>query len=132
MKTRSKNMKNGQRGATAVEFALLLTFILAPLTAAIVDYGQILHAQYVITRAAREGAMAAVRGQDPTAVVNAYLQDAGLDLGHSTVSVSGAGGEGGTPASVTVGYDCAAMAIIPWDGISDGLTNLSTTATARN
>lgn len=132
MKTCGKNSMNGQRGATAVEFALILAFILAPLTAAVVDFGQILHAQYVITRAAREGAMASVRGQDPTAAVNAYLQDAGLDLGHATVGVVGAGGDGGTPASVTVGYNCADMALIPWDGISDGLTNLSTTATARN
>jgi len=131
MKTRNKNMK-GRRGATAVEFALILAFILAPLTAAVVDFGQIMHAQYIITRAAREGAMASIRGQDATSVVNAYLQDAGLDLGHATVGVTGAGGEGGTPASVTVGYDCAAMAIIPWNGISDGLTSLSTTATARN
>jgi len=132
MKTQCARRMDGRRGASAVELALLLAFVLAPLTAAVVDFGQILHAQYVITRAAREGAMASIRGQDPVSTVNAYIQDAGLDLANATVGVTGAGGAGGTPASVTVTYSCEDMALIPWEGVSDGLTSLSSTATARN
>ena len=43
-----------ERGSISVEFALMLTFFFMPLLLGIIDFGQILHAQSVVARAARE------------------------------------------------------------------------------
>ena len=50
-----------QRGSISVEFALMLVFFFMPLVIGIIDFGQILHAQSVVARAAREGVVAAAR-----------------------------------------------------------------------
>ncbi len=123
----------GRQGASAVEFALILAFILAPLTVAVIDFGQIIHAKYVITRAAREGAMASIRGGSAQSVVDAYLTDAGLDPGFSTITVQNAGGERGTAAIVQVTYDYGEMVVIPWKDITDVVPSpLVAKAEARN
>jgi len=123
----------GNRGGSAVEFALILTFILAPLTVAVIDFGQILHADYVITRAAREGAMASIKGLNPQSAVDAYLTDAGLDPAFSTVTAQNAGGARGTAAIVQVTYDYADMVVIPWPHITDVVPSpLVAKAEARN
>jgi Flp pilus assembly protein TadG len=58
---------------------MLLTFLFIPLLVGIVDFGQLLHAQNIMTRAAREGAMAAARNQDVDQAVLQYVQNAGYD-----------------------------------------------------
>ncbi|HQF02856.1 MAG TPA: TadE/TadG family type IV pilus assembly protein [Phycicoccus sp.] len=55
-----------ERGAAAVEFALILPILLV-LIGGIVDFGRAFFAQVVITNAAREGARAAVVGADASA-----------------------------------------------------------------
>ncbi|NGY58035.1 pilus assembly protein [Lentzea sp. NEAU-D13] len=50
------------RGAAAVEFALVLPILLM-LMCGIVDFGRALHAQVVLTQAAREGARLAALGE---------------------------------------------------------------------
>jgi Flp pilus assembly protein TadG len=53
---------NRDRGAAAVEFALVLPVLLLVLCG-IIDFGRALHAQVVLTQAAREGARLAALGQ---------------------------------------------------------------------
>ncbi|KRE62293.1 TadE/TadG family type IV pilus assembly protein [Nostocoides sp. Soil756] len=61
MATRSRRR---ERGAAAVEFALLLP-VLVLLIGGIVDYGRYFFTQVQLSNAAREGARAAIVGGDP-------------------------------------------------------------------
>ncbi len=91
------------RGAAAVEFALLLPVLLL-LVFGIIDFGRALNAQITLTQAAREGAR--------------------LDAVGSTKVASGTQGAatGLNPVNVTIGYTCQ-----PNDGA--GAKNASVTAT---
>ena len=131
MKTQSGNKRlSRQRGSLAVELALLLSFVLMPLLVGVIDFGQILLAQAVVTRAAREGALAASRNQDAAGAANLYMQSAGYDLGLTHVATAGSGASG-TPVTVTVGYDTSGMVIIPWYNINENLSRVNASATER-
>ncbi|WP_298039887.1 TadE family protein [uncultured Desulfuromonas sp.] len=85
MKTLAK--KNSQKGATAVEFALVLPFLLI-LVFGIIEFGCFLFDKAVITNASREGARAACVYQEPRMplaeiknVVNGYLGDNLISFG---------------------------------------------------
>ena len=121
---------NRERGSISVEFALMLTFFFMPLLLGIIDFGQILHAQSVVARAAREGAVAAARSQDVNAAVDNYIRNAGYDLNLTHISAAGSQ-VSGDPVTVTVRYDTSAMVIIPWQGISPNMTQVVATATAQ-
>lgn len=121
---------NRQRGSISVEFALMLTFFFMPLLVGIIDFGQILHAQSVVSRAAREGVVAAARNQDITTAVDAYIQNAGYDLGLTHIAINGSR-TSGEPVSVTVSYDTSGMVIIPWQSVSPNMTQVVATATAQ-
>jgi len=127
---RAKNASSRQRGSLSVEMALLLSFVLMPMLVGVVDFGQILLAQAVVTRAAREGALAASRNQDVAGAVNRYMQQAGYDLSLTHVRTTGAR-TSGTPVTVTVGYDTTRMVIIPWASISTNLSQVNGSATQR-
>lgn len=58
----------GERGAAAVELALVLPLLLFVLFA-VIDFGRLLNAQLTLTEAAREGARAAALGQSADARV---------------------------------------------------------------
>lgn len=131
MNTKRANARDGrQRGSLSVELALLLSFVFLPMLAGVVDFGQLMLAQAVVTRAAREGALAASRNQDVVAVVNRYMQSAGYDLSLTHVSTMGERTTG-TPVTVTVGYDTRRMIIIPWHNISANLSRVNGAATER-
>lgn len=66
------------RGAAAVEFALLLPLLLL-MVFGMIDFGLALHAKVTITQAAREGARLAALGQVST-VVKARTQGAATGL----------------------------------------------------
>jgi Flp pilus assembly protein TadG len=118
------------RGSISVELALLLTFVLMPLLVGIIDFGQLLHAQNVITRAAREGAMAAARNQDIETAVNRYVQNAGYDLSLTTVVTEGSR-ESSEPVTVTITYDTASLVIIPWADIHRNMGRVVSSATTQ-
>jgi Flp pilus assembly protein TadG len=67
MKRRQAATHPRDRGATAVEFALLLPVLLL-LLFGIIDFGRALNAQITLTQAAREGARLAALGQVNPAV----------------------------------------------------------------
>ena len=75
-------VRDRERGATAVEFALLLPVLLL-LLFGIVDFGRALNAQITLTQAAREGARLAALNQ-PNVVSRTQAAAVGL----SAVGVS--------------------------------------------
>ena len=75
-----------ERGATAVEFALLLPVLLL-LLFGIIDFGRALNAQITLTQAAREGARLAALGQS-SSTVQTRTQAAATGLSPVTVTVT--------------------------------------------
>jgi len=90
------------RGAAAVEFALVLPLLLL-IVFGIIDFGRALNAQITLTQAAREGARLAALGQPD--VVN-RTQAAATGLSPVTVSVASCAASAGPAdnALVTVSY----------------------------
>ena len=119
-----------QQGSLSVELALLLAFVLMPLLAGVVDFGQFFLAQAVVTRAAREGALAASRNQDVDRAVVLYMQNAGYSPDRTTIATSGER-KSGTPVTVEVRYDTSNMVIIPWSGINANMAQVVGSATER-
>ncbi|WP_246287842.1 TadE/TadG family type IV pilus assembly protein [Desulfolutivibrio sulfoxidireducens] len=119
-----------QRGSVCVELALLLTFLFIPLLIGIVDFGQLLHAQNIMTRAAREGAMAASRSQDVDGAVLQYVQNAGYDVSRTQIDTQGSRASS-EPVTVTITYDTSAMVIIPWGNFTQNMTRVVSSATTQ-
>ncbi|MFZ5812510.1 MAG: TadE/TadG family type IV pilus assembly protein [Thermodesulfobacteriota bacterium] len=120
----------GNRGSISVELALLLTFIFLPLLIGVVDFGQLLHAQNIMTRAAREGAMAASRHQDVDRAVLQYVENAGYDTARTQIDTQGSRASS-DPVTVTITYDTTAMVIIPWGEITPDMTHVVSSATTQ-
>jgi Flp pilus assembly protein TadG len=104
---RGRKGSTRDRGAAAVEFALILPLLLL-LLFGIVDFGRALNAQITITQAAREGARLDALGQSNAAVVSRTQNAAfGLDLPAADVtetSVCEVGAVATADAEVTVNY----------------------------
>lgn len=93
--------KAGQRGAAAVEFALVLPLLLMLVLGAI-DWGWYFFVREVVTNAAREGARAGAVASVATPTATAqdvaanYLTSAGLTSGEAPVASMGTATVGGT------------------------------------
>ncbi len=74
--SKARRTRTRERGAAAVEFALLLPFLLL-IVFGIIDFGRMLNAQITLTEAAREGARAESLGSDADARVQATAGDLG-------------------------------------------------------
>ncbi len=104
-----KSADQRQRGASAVEFAILAPLFVA-LLFAIVEFGLILYTKGMLTHASREGArFGVVYGTPPRgsaeieAVVRNYLNQSGL-TNTASVTVTGVAGASGSPLDVKVDY----------------------------
>ncbi len=86
MNGRRSGNDSRDRGAVAVEFALLLPMLLL-LLFGIIDFGRALNAQITLTQAAREGARLASFGQVNATVVS-RTQTAATGLSPVTVTVT--------------------------------------------
>ena len=128
--SRTPPRSNCERGSISVEFALLMTFFFMPLLLGVIDFGQILHAQSVVARAAREGAVAAARSQDVNTAVDSYVRNAGYDLSLTHISTAGSR-VAGEPVTVTVRYDTSGMVIIPWQNFNPNMTQVAAAATTQ-
>jgi len=100
-----------QRGATAVEFAILAPLFVAALFA-IVEFGLILYTQSMLAQATREGARYGVvyctprrTSSEIQTVVRNYLDQCGLTSAATVTFPSGVGGATGTPLDVQVNYN---------------------------
>jgi len=98
-----------QRGAAAVEFAILAPIFIAVLFA-IVEFGLIIYTQSMLTHASREAARFGVVYCTPRrsateirTVVQNYLNQCGL-TSTAAVTVTGAGGAGGGSLDVQINY----------------------------
>src|ERR1035441_8138778 len=85
MDRRSTGIAARERGAAAVEFALLLPVLLL-LVFGIVDFGRALNAQITLTQAAREGVRLAALGQ-PNVVSRTQAAATGISPVTATVTV---------------------------------------------
>lgn len=83
------------RGAAAVEFALLLPLLLL-LVFGIIDFGRALNTQITLTQAAREGARLESLGQSAPNVIG-RTQTAATGLSPVTVTISSACPQGAGP-----------------------------------
>ena len=90
------------RGAAAVEFALLLPVLLL-LVFGIIDFGRALNAQITLTQAAREGARLAALGE-PNVVSRTQAAATGLSPVTVTVTACPVGAGAGVNAVVKVTY----------------------------
>ncbi len=104
-KLTGKNRREGEKGQSLVEFAMVIPIFLI-LVFAIVDFGMGFHAWITVTNAAREGARIGAVGAD-SATIEARVVDtasslAADDLGVTVVNAQGAPGES---VSVDVEYD---------------------------
>jgi len=99
-----RGARSSDRGATAVEFALLLPLLLL-LVFGIIDFGRAINAQITLTQAAREGARLAALGQ-PNVVSGTQAAATGLSLSPGNIAVTScpAGATQTTDAAVTVSY----------------------------
>ncbi|MEW6659124.1 MAG: TadE/TadG family type IV pilus assembly protein [Thermodesulfobacteriota bacterium] len=98
-----------QRGASAVEFAIMAPLFIAVLFA-IVEFGLILYTQSMLTHASREGARFGVVYCTPRRttteiqqVVQNFLNQCGL-TSTANVAVTGAGGGSGSNLDVAINY----------------------------
>jgi Flp pilus assembly protein TadG len=98
MDRRSTGIAARERGAAAVEFALLLPVLLL-LVFGIVDFGRALNAQITLTQAAREGVRLAALGQ-PNVVSS--TQAAATGISPVTVTVTGCQAGAGPAADAVV------------------------------
>ncbi|HVI97025.1 MAG TPA: TadE/TadG family type IV pilus assembly protein, partial [Anaeromyxobacter sp.] len=111
-----------ERGAAAVEFALVLPLLLVLLLGAI-DWGYFFFLQEVVVNAAREGARAGSVIGDATASdaaaqtrATGYLTSAGLGALGCTVDVP-ASGVTLTPEAVQVSVSCPAGSVTGFTGV---------------
>lgn len=123
-------MRRGDRGAAAVEFALVLP-ILVLLIFGIVDFGRLLRAQITITEAAREAARASALVSDAAATTRSDDVTAGLDdtAGSPTTTVTDSCKTTSDPSddtSVTVTYQFSF--ITPVFLVGDGTLEISATS----
>jgi Flp pilus assembly protein TadG len=115
---KTQNQKIDQKGSAAVEFAIILPFLVL-LTFGIIEFSILFYNKAMVTNASREGARAGIVLADPrvsdteieTVVTNycgSYLITFGSDGSSPTVAVYRSGPGGGTAAGdslkVTVTY----------------------------
>jgi Flp pilus assembly protein TadG len=116
-----------ERGASAVEFALLLPVLMLILFG-IIEFGMVMYSREVLTNASREGARAGIvqqipkptTGQIQTVVTN-YLTGTGINPSNVTVTVAGAGGIFPNNLTVSTSY--------PYQFFAPGILGLGTSIT---
>ena len=116
-----------ERGASAVEFALLLPVLMLVLFGTI-EFGMVMYSREVLTNASREGARAGIVQQIPKptagqiqAVVTNYLTGTGINPANVTVNVIGAGGVFPNNLTVSTSY--------PYVFFAPGILGLGTSIT---
>lgn len=94
-----------ERGAAAVEFALVLP-ILVLILFGVIEFGGVYNAQLMVTGAAREGARAMAVGGDPAAAEAAIVESVVVaDADALDIEISPAACTAGADVTVTVVYD---------------------------
>lgn len=124
----SRRSWKNERGAVAVEFALVFPILILVLFG-IIEYGSVFNAQIMITGAAREAARSmSITGSTATATAAALdaLPGVGSGVTAGDVSFSSATCAIGTDVTVTIGYDKPFLT-----GLFGATTRLEGVATRR-
>jgi Flp pilus assembly protein TadG len=128
-RARSHPGRGGDRGSSAVEFALLLPILLLVLLA-LVQVGVLARDSLVLTQASRAGAREAAV-QLSTDVVERAVRDAAPGLAADRLSVNVAwSGTRGAPVTVSVAYKAPVASLLAgW--LLPGSVSMSASATMR-
>ncbi len=123
---RKNTLKNSEKGAATLEFALLLPLLL-PILFGIVEFGRAMMICHVLTTTAREGARAAsLPGADNSLVMSTILNElsqAGLSYDScELIPDDVATAERDTPVTVRIRINYGSIACIP--GFFPGLSDL--------
>ncbi|MFV0423588.1 TadE/TadG family type IV pilus assembly protein [Oleidesulfovibrio sp.] len=106
------------KGGVSVEFALVLAFILVPLLVGMVDAARFVHAKVILNRAAREGAVNAMRGEAYTPHIQAVLSDAGFDTSALTVTETAPADATSDSRTIRLTYTIPDFPLFTFPGIS--------------
>jgi Flp pilus assembly protein TadG len=116
-----------ERGASAVEFALVLPVLMLILFGSI-EFGMVMYSREVLTNASREGARSGIVQQIPKPsigeiqnVVTNYLSGTGINVANVIINVSGAGGVFPNDLTVSVSY--------PYQFFAPGIMGLGSSIT---
>lgn len=119
--------KLNERGAVAVEFALLLPVLLTILFG-IIEFGMIMYGREVVTNASREGARAGIVQGPPklttgqiTTIAHDYLTSTGINPANVTFSAVGAGLANPNTLTVTATYRYSFL--VPYIPAMTGIPN---------
>ena len=112
---RRRHRGAGDRGAAAVEFALLLPLLLL-IVFGLIDFGRALNAQITLTQAAREGARLDALGSYTTSQICARVVTAATGLNLSCTA---------SPPNVTVTATCPAPSSSTPAGTGDGVVTVT-------
>ena len=128
-RVRSGSRNEGQRGSSAVEFALLLPILLLVLLA-LVQVGVLARDALVLTQASRAGAREAAVQPSSDAVEQAVREAApGLTPARLSVDVAWSGTRG-SPVTVSVAYETPVASLLAgW--LLPGSVSLTASATMR-
>jgi len=128
-RARSRSGGDGERGALAVEFALLLPILLLVLLA-LVQVGVLARDSLVLTQASRAGAREAAVQPSADAVERAVRGAASiLDTERLSVNVAW-GGTRGSPVTVSIAYEAPVASLLAgW--LLPASVSLSSSATMR-
>ncbi len=108
---KARSSRAGQRGSSAVEFAILLPILLLVLLA-LVQVGVLARDALVLTQASRAGAREAAV-QPSTEAVERAVRNAAPGLAADNLSVSVAwSGTRGAPATVSVAYEAPVASLL--------------------
>ncbi|MBM4284224.1 MAG: pilus assembly protein [Deltaproteobacteria bacterium] len=125
-----------QRGGAIAEFAVVVPLLVAFLFA-IVEFGLAFYAKGLLTNAGREGARFGVVYTTPRktaaeiqAKVNEYLTKSGFTE-TAGITVSGAGGDTGSPLTVIVSYPYSFQVLPPFVQGLVGTVNLTAETVMR-
>lgn len=94
-------LHRNNRGAEAVEFAIILSFLMT-LLFGLFDFGNLFRYKLILTNAVREGVRAEIQGKSADEAIQEYVEAADLDWSDCTVSITTDPPEGGLGATVTV------------------------------
>ena len=121
--------RNRERGAAAVEFALVLP-ILIMLIFGIIDFGRMLNARITITEAAREGARAAAlqTGEDAANTIDTLVGGMKTTMTPYVIVSCGEHPAPGQDATVTLNYRFEFVTPLAFFGVGGNGITLTQTA----
>ncbi len=123
---------SSDRGAVAVEFALIFTLVLAPILLGIIQYGRAYNIQNTVSAAAREAVRTyAISNSATSATTTATstLTAASITGATITVTVLNSAGTAVTPVTCTAGNNAQVTVSYPYAAISAYFPSLTITGT---